>query len=231
MDKLSYTWNIVLLGLWNRAILTPAGMSHRVFGLPETAKISFGDPTSQNDSNAFPLEIQFAVDWILPPKVAYKNVFTSVFGDKIFFEPTADSKESFESLGTALRYGRNVLEKLPETPVSAIGINLNVTINEEHDIYDTICNQCLFSDVLDEAINLDKSTSDKLCTRSVSRAFSWGEGTVKVAFLKNEEESAVNLSFNFQRASDKPAQLIEWINRPAEEFRDKADSILSRIRV
>ena len=126
MGDLSLTWNwdIVLLGLWNRAILTPAGIAQRVFGLQEPGTAVVGADSTKIE-NAFPLEIQFAIDWNFPPRVAYEGVVVSVFGDRIIFGPKSSKHDS---LNIALGYAQNILKSLPETPVSAIGVNLRTSI-------------------------------------------------------------------------------------------------------
>src|SRR6266478_1019531 len=100
-----YDWNVVVLGRWNRAILTPNGIASRLFELPPETEIG----------------IEVPMDAIGPFLVSHGDLTVMVGGAQLMVQAT---ENNFSSLERAMRVARRAMEKLPETPVVAAGFNI-----------------------------------------------------------------------------------------------------------
>src|SRR4051812_23085230 len=102
-----YDWNVVVLGRWNRAILTPQGIGSRLFQLPPETDIGIEAP----------------MDAIGPYQVSHDDVTVMVSGAQLIVEAR---ENNFPGLERAIRVARRAMESLPETPVVAGGFNVRV---------------------------------------------------------------------------------------------------------
>lgn len=106
-----YEWNVVLLGNWNRAILTPNGIAKRLFKLEEGTA----------------LKVEVPIDGLEPPKVIHDNCAVQVSGSRLIINTRVANTEQLE---TARNTGINALVSLPETPMTAVGFNLRYKVND-----------------------------------------------------------------------------------------------------
>ena len=104
-------WNVVVLGRWNRAILTPSGIAKRLFCLDEET----------------PVEVFVAVDALVPPQVKYGGTVVVAGEDRLIAQPETPD---FSALAGAMTIARRAMEELPETPVIAAGVNVKYTSKE-----------------------------------------------------------------------------------------------------
>src|SRR5437016_1158114 len=101
----AYDWNVMVLGRWNRAILTPQGIASRLFQLPPETEIG----------------IEVPMDAIGPFRVSHEDLTVMVGGSHLMVEARENDLPSLER---ALRVARRAMESLPETPVVAAGFNI-----------------------------------------------------------------------------------------------------------
>src|SRR5438128_129219 len=101
----TYDWNVVVLGHWNRAILTPQGIASRLFQLPPETEIG----------------IEVPMDAIGPFRIANGDLTVMVGTSQLMVEAR---ENNFSSLERAMRVARRAMENLPETPVVAAGFNI-----------------------------------------------------------------------------------------------------------
>ncbi|MBC8277770.1 MAG: hypothetical protein H8E46_06025 [FCB group bacterium] len=102
MIEVNTACSIVIVGGWNRKILTPPWLGKNIFKKDE-------------------LELQFPLDPSLPLKVSDKESYTiDISNDKLMFQPLSLSDENLIIMAEAAKL---VLEILPHTPVTAMGIN------------------------------------------------------------------------------------------------------------
>lgn len=97
-------WNVVIIGAWNRAILTPSGIAKRLLGLPPNTAI----------------EVFVPLDVYAPFKVSHDGVSVIAANDRLIVGP---EKSDDTGMKKAMMVARKALESLPETPVSAAGFN------------------------------------------------------------------------------------------------------------
>jgi hypothetical protein len=193
--------DVVVVGYWNRAILTPAGIGKRLFEVPEGT----------------PLVVEVPMDGLAPYRVRSQQrdkLIVMVQAPMLRVE-VADF--DYESLQYAMTIAVRALTSLPETPVSAAGININ--FNES--LPQLHINKFLASE-------LDNSLSDAsfvITERRLVRAMPFGQGTLNltVATNKNNEHEIL---FNFDRQAQLHSELISWLQTPAKELRELVEKIL-----
>ena len=192
-------WNVVVIGRWNRAILTPAGIGKRLFGVAEGT----------------PLEVMLAIDAIAPPRVAHEGIVVTAGSDRLIIQP---SKCTFAELGRARELARKALRDLPETPVSAVGLNVKYKLEEP----------------LDEIVHVVESSWDNLLSdkdyrireRSVSRSLAWDDASINIGVsMKDNSEQFVQFNFDFR--SDDVELHAGWLETPIETVEAKVKSLLN----
>jgi hypothetical protein len=125
---------------------------------------------------------------------------------------------SYASLEKAMSYGVNALNKLPETPVSAAGLNVN---------YECADSPLEFAELLagrpDELL-ANISSPPKVVGRAVVRSLEFGSGQLNLS-LSTEGESS-NVKFNFHLPSTDPIALTKWLSTPIGEVRGFIETLL-----
>ena len=108
-------WNVVVVGHWNRAILSPNGIAKRLFGLEDGT----------------PVQVLIPLDVVGPYHVRHEKITVIPSNDRLLVQPL---HSTFENLMDAMSIARRALEDLPLTPVFAAGINLNYKSATEIDV-------------------------------------------------------------------------------------------------
>ncbi|MBL9149112.1 MAG: hypothetical protein JNM94_10510, partial [Phycisphaerae bacterium] len=104
-------WNIVVLGHWNRAILTPNWIAEKVFCLPPGT----------------PVNVLVPLDGFGPFQVEHGRITVIPIPGQLVFQLGAMTPEL---LGQASQCARNAISALPATPLRACGINIRFTAAE-----------------------------------------------------------------------------------------------------
>lgn len=195
-------WSVVIVGRWNRAILTPAGIATRIF-----------HTTVEQE-----LGVLVPLDGVSPFVVRDPNGDVSVMTDesRLFIRV---ENPLYDCLQKAMSYGLNAMESLPETPVSAVGFNVNY--------------QC--DDLSPELARLIVADVDKLLSKSdlkvinraraVTRLFEFRSGQLGLTLTANADTFQV--LGNFHRASTALADLKEWLQTPVADVRNTMENLLS----
>jgi len=188
-------WNVVVVGAWNVAILTPDGIRERLFKL------------STNDA----LEIQVALD--------RPGRFRVVHGG-VSVVPTASALEAIASAPDAVGMQRasevcaTALSELPRTPVSAAGLNFRFSDTEPlSSVLEAA--KSGFDDLLSDA-------GYEIAETSLKRSLRLAPGVVNVTLSMPSEASTAQLDFNFHLSSQEPEELKAWLAR-ASEFSEVAE--------
>jgi hypothetical protein len=182
-----YNWNAVVTGFWNLAILSPDGIRSRLFELaPGT-----------------PVEVEVAVDRPGPYRVKHNGLIVVPTNSRL--EVLAEACDA-ESIIRACALCRRALASLPETPVTAAGINIRYRLPE---IPDAVID--LVRAPLDNAISDAGHTVTAARTR---RTLPVPPGVVNVQIGKSG--TAGTLEFNFHRESPSPSELGVWLERIVE---------------
>jgi hypothetical protein len=191
-------WSVVIVGRWNPAIFTPAGISSRFFKLPQGT----------------PVEVLVILDDVAPPKVRHEGLAVSAGQLRLAVDLLTNS---FESLAKAMSMAAAALEGLPETPVSAAGFNLRYRADP---LPDSLIP--LFGDQLDKLLS---DAGHDIVERSWSRGLPKWDGQLNVAVTAAANEPA-DLVLNFDRKSKNVAELVAWLRTPIDQVRDAATEVL-----
>jgi hypothetical protein len=190
------TWNAVVIGAWNRAILTPDGVRRRLFELPE----------------ATPIELEVAVDLPGPFRVGHDGLIVIPAPGRL---EVAVRIASPAALQRACVVCQRALASLPETPVSAAGVNIRYRLTE---IPDAVLD--LVRAPLDEALS---DAGYEVPGSTIKRSVSLPPGVVNVQ-VGQTQTGGGTLEFNFHRESSVHRDLREWLGR-AEEFVTLSDQL------
>jgi hypothetical protein len=198
-------WNVVVVGRWNLAILTPAGIRKYMFGgLPEATQLRIAVP----------------LDGISPYMIEDPN-------NEITVIPSADriviklQKEDYRMLRSAMQAGVKVLSSLPETPVSAAGFNIRFIVDEI---------PLELIDVANSTIDQKLATLNyyNIVSRTISRSISYNDGLMNLV-IDIKEDSVSTVVFNFHQGSNDRQKLINWLNLPVEDIELKIGEIIQKL--
>lgn len=194
-------WNVTLLGAWNRAILTPAGIATRLLERPE------GEP----------IGVDIPIDGIAPIRVRHEALVISAGSSRIDIGLTSCS---FANLGNAMQIGARALQKLPETPVRAAGFNIAFAV-------DPVPVEA--TRLLD--VRLDDSISDAgfaITERKLSRSLELRPGQINV-HVTQANDQPWQILLNFHRESSQPRELIEWLQMPTDDIQQRVQAMLGNV--
>ena len=197
----AFNWNVVIVGHWNRAILTPAGIAYRLFKLPKDT----------------PVQIEVPLDGLAPYRVKHGPVVITAQSAKlnIFTE-----SPSYENLQIALQIASTALNDLPETPVQAAGFNICYRIENIPEV--------ILGYIKSE---MDEALSDEgyqISTRVLRRSIQWHQGHINIE-VSCDEQSLGIVSLNFEMESGNTKDLITWVNTPIEQIKKTATDIFEKV--
>ena len=109
-----FSWGVIAVGAWNLAILSPDGIRRRLFKLEDSAAI----------------QLELMVDRPGQFRVSHGGLI--VVPTPMLLE-VATQVATNASLKEACDLARLALESLPETPVSAVGVNVRYRFSEVPD--------------------------------------------------------------------------------------------------
>lgn len=189
MNVEAFDWNVIVIGFWNRAILTPAGMGTKLFGLaPGT-----------------PIQVAIPMDIMSVPLVQHEGLTVSVEQQRLLIR--AD-KPTYDDLDRARLIAVKAIQKLPETPMTAAGFNVRIKIDDPTDDLLTMSKSKIDDFLSDAAFEIKE--------RKLTRSVRWNEGVINLSINNNEN---IIVQMNFDRQSSKNAELIAWLQSPIEDVR------------
>jgi hypothetical protein len=182
-----FSWNVVVVGAWNTAILSPDGVRRRLFDLPDGT----------------PIELEVQVDRPGPFRIGHEGLVVIPIASRL---EVATRTSTPESLERACRLCQRALQILPETPVSGVGVNVRYRFDELPD-------QIL--DLIRAPIDVELADADFQVQGGITkRSITLTPGLVNVEITQSQ---AINkLEFNFHRDSTAPAELSDWLGRVQE---------------
>lgn len=202
MATLPFEWNIVIVGSWNEAILTPDGIRKRLYQLPEGT----------------PVDIQVALDRPAPHRVSHGGLTVTPSSSALVVSVDVCD---LESMKRACALAINALHSLPETPLSAAGINLRYRIEE-------LPGGLL--DLIETPIDESFSDSDyEIKKRRIQRSLGFQPGVINVE-VSQEQTTEAKLLLNFHLDSQNPHDLENWLSR-LDEFFVKAQELLTLMQI
>lgn len=184
-------WSVVLIGRWNPAILSPAGISKYLFKLPPDQKIQI----------AVPLD---GVSGYLVSNPD-ETLVVHVEEERLQIEVP---KCTFTTLAQAMQAAINAIEALPVTPISAAGFNLNFKTT-------TTCPELIAA--TDSCIDAEiAAQSYKIVGRSTGRSISFGEG--KINFTVAGQDGGFHVNCNFHLATRELENAKAWLQMPIADI-------------
>ncbi|HET7789015.1 MAG TPA: hypothetical protein VFL36_23785 [Myxococcales bacterium] len=172
------------MGAWNLAILTPDGIARRLFQL----------------ERGTPVEVQVAIDQQAPVRVLHDGLIVIPSRNSLLVQPqTAGTR----GLQAAARIVARAIRSLPETPMTAAGVNVRYRLDP----------------VPDELIRVVESTIDPRLAdarfviqyRGLLRQLGWNEGVINCEWHHERNESRV--AYNFHLGSTEIQRLAAWVER------------------
>lgn len=193
-------WNVLLLGFWNRAILTPSGIAKHLFELDEGT----------------PVEVFVAIDMPAPHQVKRDGITVIAANNQLVIQP---EKCNFQEMQKAKEIGCRALENLPKTPVIAAGINFKYSSIEPLDAFQQVTRQ----EVIDTRLSDMKY---EIIGRSFSRSLKWNDGQINFS-LTEDDHGKADLQFNFHRESNSATDLKSWINIPIADIQTQVNQLFT----
>jgi len=118
--------------------------------------------------------------------------------------------------------GINILEWLPETPVSAVGYNVNFHTNEPS------------SEMLEllEVPNINNNISGlpyDLNVDRITKSLTFESGLLNLTLKSGGAEFSIH--FNFHKASNDCKDLIEWLKTPVNNIKSVVENIIEKCKL
>lgn len=195
-------WNVVVNGAWNLAILTPDGIKKRLFDLPENT----------------PIQLEIAIDKPGTFRAFYDGITVSPSSRQLDVSTQSNDVESLEK---ACKLAQTALTNLPETPVSAAGVNIRYSLTP-------IPNQ-LFDLMKSSVDDVFSDNGFAITGSSSSRSLAFEPGVVNVEISYDADNNGV-LVFNFHYATSSAQALTEWLDK-VNEFAATADDLLAALNL
>lgn len=194
-------WNVIVIGRWNRAILTPAGIATRLFELPSGTE----------------MDIEVPMDSIGPYRVGHDHLVVMVGNTQLRVEVTPND---FPSLQNAMRVAYRAMNSLPETPVTAAGFNIRCS-GESSDAR-------LASLVEATQLRWDQQFAAMgyhIVRRDVTWVVEWEGGKISVNLAREQADSRFRIAMNFERIGIRQ-DLMDWLARPVEQIKEQVRRVL-----
>jgi hypothetical protein len=197
-------WNVVVLGRWNRAILTPQGIATRLLQLPPETEIGIAVP----------------MDALGPYRVSHGDLVIMVSSAQLIVEAT---ENNFPSLQRAMRIAQRAMHSLPETPVSAAGFNIRCQGSGEDGLLAPLIaatELCWDQQFVRASLPISR--------RDVTWVADWEDGKITVNLVREQQDRVLRVNLNFERTGNRD-ELLAWVARPVEEVRVQAQRIFTDI--
>lgn len=196
-----FDWNVVVVGYWNPAILTPRGIARRLFGL---------EPGT-------PVAVEVPMDGLAPHRVRHKRLVVVAEQNRLAITPEVPS---LEELQRARQIAVRAMENLPETPVTAAGYNIRLRFNEPPSQLLEVTSSKMDGILSDANLTINGV--------SVRRSIIHGEGLINLE-IRQEDDADLTIEFNFHRQSMDMEELVAWLNMPPEDTRSACALILDKL--
>ena len=196
-----YEWDVVVVGSWNRAILTPAWIATRLFNVAE------GNPVS----------VEVDLQALGPPRVREAGLIVAVSGSKLFL---ATEASECESLVRAMGIARMAMQELPVTPLRGAGYNIKYRVETPPEALARALAAQLDDALVDEGYRVEG--------RGLYRRLLLGEGEVNLK-VELDGEAACKLTLNFHRQSTDLEELCGWLTVEPDALQGRVESILRAI--
>jgi hypothetical protein len=191
-------WNTIVVGNWNRAILTPAWIGKHLFGL----------------DTGTPVEVNVPLDEYRPYQIKHGGVVVIPSSIHLIVKPVDNE---FLDLGKAAAIAAKTIGELPRTPLTAAGINCAFKADGPLDKLSEITTHSTDNPLVDADF--------RIASRGSRRSLKWHEGHINV-LVDDDDDEGRTIQFNFHLSDKQEANLVAWLSRPIEEIEDVVKKIL-----
>jgi hypothetical protein len=199
-------WSAVVLGRWNRSILTPWWIGKTLLGVNEGEE----------------LHIQVPMDAIGPFRVTHDGLAIVVGEDRLIVEAMGND---FAGLGRAMKAVSKTMEELPRTPVTAVGLNISFSSTDD----EVACIDQMWTSELDGEL---EQAGFPIEDRMAVRRLTWKSGHITFRLSQSTAEQAAphhDCLFNFERRSDVMDDLKQWLQIPVGEIEQTVKRVRAMI--
>lgn len=194
----AFDWNVVVVGYWNPAILTPGGIGKRLFDLEKGT----------------PIAVEIPLDGLAPYRVKHEGLTVTAELGKLAL--VADIP-SLANLDRARKLAAKAITDLPETPLTACGFNIRVRFTDAPEKLLTGTKAAL-DDWLSDA-------NFTIASRATLRSIDFKGGALNLA-IRQISDTQTHLELNFDRQSGEAAALSEWLAVPMVDVRTASTQVL-----
>lgn len=199
MEILAEGHNIVLMGGWNRNIITPQWVASSLANVEEVGfQLAIDDPT-------FPFRILFD-DYVL-----------TVRADRLQLHSHIVSADRFSGAATLAHH---LLELLPHTPISALGINFAWRESDPPPALLPVFTLTDTTAIADEGRSVTET--------AIKRSFPWEEGTLTFTMVLKPQGHVV-VDVNFHWAVTRAADAQQYLKDRPSEAREAARLLLRKV--
>ena len=195
------SWNVVVVGAWNPAILTPAWVGKTIFGLPAGSPVDVLVPM---DSFGRP-----------PFQVRHDGVLVELAAQQLIIQLTSASADSLEKAKTG---AQAAIADLPRTPLQACGINLRFSAPEPPSE--------LLARTRSETEQILSDAGYVIHTRRRGETLVFRDGKLNIT-MDVPTTGACVVTVNFERVSESAEDIVGWLRRPASEYVEEAEKIIA----
>ena len=197
-------WNVVIVGRWNPAILTPGGIKKFVFKMEEAEKV----------------EVAVPLDGLSPylVKQPEKNITVITDVNRLLIKV---ENEDYQTLAHAMEAGVNALESLPQTPFIAAGFNIRFKTEESPTEILDIC-----TSTIDAKMG---ELGHIISARGISRSINYGDGNLNINI--NHINNISEVLFNFHRNSNKKDELVSWLHTDVSAVKTEVERIIDKLEI
>lgn len=198
-----FDWNVVVVGYWNPAILTPGGIAKRLFGLSEGKAVM----------------VEVPLDSLAPYRVRYDGMIVTADSSRLAITTEAPN---LTNLAKAKQIASCAIQALPETPFSAAGYNVRFTMDEPTP---------RIAEALTAPIDSLLSDADrKIIAQGLRRTVEFGEGVLNLEVSNDSaEDFGLKVGFNFDLKSSSIDEIQHWLETPIDHVRESVSSILKSV--
>ena len=194
-------WNVVMLGAWNRAILTPAWISQTVFA----------------NAAEVPVNVLVPLDGTTPFQVEDQGITVVPIPGQLIIQLGAPNQET---LARAMAAAQRAIQDLPRTPLRACGINLRYSAPEPP--------RALVSRTRCQTERILSDSGRELRTRRRGETLSFHEGSLNI-ITDIPTAGSCTVNFNFERQSTNRDDILAWLGRSASDYIVEATDIIHLI--
>lgn len=199
MNLEPFDWNVVIIGYWNPAILTPAGIGRRLFDLQEGT----------------PLLVEVPIDGLAPHRVKHEGLTVTAEVGRLVVHADAPT---YEVLERARKIAIRAMDKLPETPLTAAGFNIRTRIGEPSDE--------LLAATTAGVDNLLSDAGFEIDARAIRRSVKCGDGLLNLNIQQGQD---YRIELNFDRQSSKREELVSWLQFPIASVQKTVAQVFEKI--